>query len=120
MKYAVLLNARACKYVRKTVRYGNFFYGTYCRKVLYRTPGRDTKLSELWEGPYVVCKLLGPLTYQLDVGGKRRKVAHIRFLKEYVENDNSSKSDYGTGARYSPGQGTQYQQQSQPRRGCDR
>ena len=53
--------------------------------VLYRTLERDTNLSESLEGPYVVCKILGPLTYQLDVGGKKRKVAHIRFLKEYVE-----------------------------------
>ena len=29
--------------------------------------------------------MLGPLTHEIDVGGRRRKVAHVKFLKEYVE-----------------------------------
>ena len=54
-------------------------------KVYYRIPGRDTKLSESWEGPFTVSRVLGPLTYEIDVGGRRRKIVDIRFLKEYVE-----------------------------------
>ena len=54
-------------------------------KWYYKTPGRDTKLSESWKGPYVVSKVLGLLTYQLDVGGRRRNIAHVRYLKQFVE-----------------------------------
>ena len=52
--------------------------------VLYRTPGADLKLQEAWEGPYIISKVLGPVTYEVDSGVGRRKVSHVGMLKEYI------------------------------------
>ena len=57
-------------------------------QVLYRTPGMNAKLTDAWEGPYVVDKKLGPVTYSLLIKGtKKKKIAHINTLKEYSERD---------------------------------
>ena len=37
-------------------------------KLLLRTPGSDNKLTDTWEGPYVVLKKLGPVSYMIDLG----------------------------------------------------
>ena len=54
-------------------------------KVLLHTPGIDSKLRDAWEGPYVVLNKLGPMTYNIDVGRAKRRVAHINTLKEFKE-----------------------------------
>ena len=48
--------------------------------VWYRSPGLNEALQPSWEGPYEIKKLLGPLTYQIEVNG-RVKCTHISFLK---------------------------------------
>ena len=55
-------------------------------QVLYRTPGMNAKLTDSWEGPYLIDKKLGPVTYSITVeGNKRKKIAHINTLKEYKD-----------------------------------
>ena len=55
-------------------------------QVLYRTPGMNSKLTDAWEGPYIVDKKLGPVTYSLTITGiKKKKVVHVNTLKEYSE-----------------------------------
>ena len=56
-------------------------------KVLYRTPGLDTQLSESWVGSFEIVKSVGLLSYQFDVGSGKLKTAHIRFLKQYREKE---------------------------------
>jgi len=34
-----------------------------------------------------VSQVLGPVTYRLDLGGKRRRVAHVNTMKEFVERE---------------------------------
>ena len=60
-----------------------FEHGT---QVLYRTPGMMAKLTDAWEGPYVVDKRLGPVTYSLIIQGvKKRRIVHVNTIKEYKE-----------------------------------
>ena len=55
-------------------------------QVLYRTPGMNAKLTDAWEGPYVIDKKLGPVTYSLITrGNKKKRVVHVNTLKEYSE-----------------------------------
>ena len=54
-------------------------------KVLLRTPGVDGKLVDACKGPYEVSQVLGEVTYQLNLGGKRRRVAHVNTMKAYEE-----------------------------------
>ena len=51
--------------------------------VWYRTPGLCEALQPAWQGPYRVEKVLGQLSYRIDVDGKGKNV-HIKFLKEDV------------------------------------
>ena len=51
--------------------------------VWYRTPGLSEALQPAWQGPYRVEKVLGQLSYRIDVDGKGKNV-HIKFLKEDV------------------------------------
>ena len=53
--------------------------------VLYKALGAETKLAPTWEGPYTIVKVLGPVTYGIDVGMKKFKTTHVKFLKEFVE-----------------------------------
>ena len=55
-------------------------------QVLYRTPGMNAKLTDAWEGPYIIDKKLGPVTYSLLIRGhKKKRVVHVNTLKEYSE-----------------------------------
>ena len=57
-------------------------------QVLYRTPGLNAKMTDAWEGPYVIDKKLGPVTYSLTIeGDKKKKAAHMNTLKEYNERE---------------------------------
>jgi len=49
----------------------------------YRTPGLSESLQPAWQGPYIIDKVLGGLSYRLDINGKPKNV-HIKFLKEEV------------------------------------
>ena len=61
-----------------------FLPGTH---VLYRTPGMNAKLTDSWEGPYLIDKKLGPVTYSITIdSSKRKKIVHINTIKEYNEN----------------------------------
>jgi len=48
--------------------------------VWYRTPGLSESLEPSWQGPYTIDKVLGSLTYRIDIYGKPKTV-HIKFLK---------------------------------------
>jgi len=54
-----------------------------CQKVWYRTPGLSETLQLVWQGPYLVDKVLGDLSYRIDMDGKFKNV-HVKFLKEDV------------------------------------
>ena len=56
-------------------------------KVLYRTQGLDTQLSESWVGPFKIVKSVGPLSHQFDVGCGKLKTADIWLLKQYMEKE---------------------------------
>jgi len=51
--------------------------------VWYRTPSLSQCLQPSWQDPYEVTKVLGGLTYQIDVDGK--KIVHLKILKEDVQ-----------------------------------
>ena len=76
------VSGRRTKLIDKKAIQRKFVIGD---KVYYKVPGLEGKLMYAWEGPYSISKVLGPGTYELDSGGRRRKVAHISFIKEYVE-----------------------------------
>ena len=55
---------------------------------MYRTPGLNAKMTDAWEGPYVVYKKLGPGTYSLTIkSDKKKRTAHVNTLKEYNERE---------------------------------
>ena len=52
-------------------------------QVLVRTPGLDGKLVDAWEGPYFIVQILKPVTYLLDTGRKKKRVAHMNTIKKF-------------------------------------
>jgi len=55
---------------------------------LLRTPGRDLKLIDAWERPYIVYQVLTTVSYLLDTGRRKKKVVQISTLKEFVRRQN--------------------------------
>ena len=53
------------------------------QRVWYRTPGLSEVLQPAWQGPYLIDKVLGGLSYRIDMGGKFKNV-HVKFLKQDV------------------------------------
>ncbi len=55
--------------------------------MLYRIPRKHFKLSDSWEGPYVVLDRVGDVNYKIarEHNGKHAKVIHMNCLKKYVE-----------------------------------
>ena len=51
--------------------------------VWYRIPGLSEALQPAWQGPYRVQKVLGQLSYRINVDGKGKNV-HIKFLKQML------------------------------------
>ena len=56
-------------------------------KVLYRIQGRAHRLAASWEGPYLVIKILDPVTYRIkEVDGIGQiKTTHVNNLKPFKE-----------------------------------
>ena len=77
----------------KDLKFGKVNDGRVARKfvvgerVLYRIPGMQSKLSDSWEGPFVVIELKGPVNCKIAKVGARKhgKVVHINSLKKYWE-----------------------------------
>ena len=59
--------------------------------VLLRIPGIDGKLVAAWEGPYEIGKVVGPVTYELDLGSRRTRLAHVNTIKKFEENSGIKK-----------------------------
>ncbi len=55
--------------------------------VLYRVPGMTCKLSDSWQGPYVVVERVGAVNYRIGKIGKvkHNKVVHVNCLKAFKE-----------------------------------
>ncbi len=56
-------------------------------KVMYRIPGRLNKLSDSWDGPFVVLQRVGEVNYRIAREGSRKnsKVVHVNVLKKFNE-----------------------------------
>ena len=56
-------------------------------KVLYQIPGRPHKLSDSWEGPYLVIERKGPVNYKIKRPNCQAcgRVVHINTLKSFKE-----------------------------------
>lgn len=56
-------------------------------KIWCRIPGKNGKLEDAWDGPYVVEKVLSEVNYRVrEVGSKKRsKTVHVNCTKRYVE-----------------------------------
>lgn len=57
------------------------------QKVLLLLPTSDSGLLAKWQGPYIVSKKTGPVTYELLLPDRRKKrqVFHVNLLKEWVD-----------------------------------
>ncbi len=58
-------------------------------KIWCRIPGRNGKLEDAWDGPYVVENILSEVNYRVrEVGSKKRsKTVHVNSTKRYVERE---------------------------------
>lgn len=64
------------------------------QKVLLLLPTSTNKLLAKWQGPYVVERKMGPLTYQVHHPdkGKTRQTYHVNLLKEWKEPETTRNS----------------------------
>ncbi len=64
-------------------------------KVLYRIPGLSCKLSDSWEGPYVVRDRVGTVNYRIyrEEKPKNHKVVHVNCLKKYINSGSVARLD---------------------------
>ena len=53
------------------------------QSIWYRSPGHSESLQPSWQGPYLIEKVAGPLSYVIDVNGRPKNI-YIKFLKENV------------------------------------
>ncbi len=83
LKEAVAKGGRMA-YLNKGTKLRKFAKG---EQVLYRVPGRTSKLSDSWEGPYVVLEVIGKVNYRIGKENARKhsKVVHVNCIKKYVE-----------------------------------
>ena len=58
-------------------------------QVLMRKSGMNTKLSEIWLGPFEIVKKNSPLSYKVNMGSRVTNSVHIQLLKEYVQRDSA-------------------------------
>jgi len=52
-------------------------------EVLIRKPGLNLKLSESWEGPFIVSKKNSPFSYAVDSGERKLGSVHVQLMKKY-------------------------------------
>ena len=59
------------------------------QKVLLLLPTSENKLVAKWQGPYRVCRQLGPVTYEIEMPERRKtkQTFHANLLKEWHERD---------------------------------
>ena len=57
-------------------------------EVLLRKPGMGMKLQESWEGPYKVVRVNNPLSYNIDIEGRKKSSVHVQLLKHYIRREN--------------------------------
>ena len=57
-------------------------------EVLLRKPGMGMKLQESWEGPYKVVRVNNPLSYEIDIEGRKKSSVHVQLLKHYIRREN--------------------------------
>ena len=48
--------------------------------VWLRSPGMDAKLEVSWLGPYMVTRCISDVTYELDLGRRKKQVVHANNL----------------------------------------
>ena len=62
------------------------------QKVLLLLPTSENKLLARWQGPYEVVWKMGPVTYKIDLPGRRkpRQTFHVNFLKEWHREANGT------------------------------
>ena len=58
--------------------------------VLIRKSGMDDKLSQSWVGPFPICKVFSPLSYQVDSGRHNKQTVHVQRLKKYEQRSDSA------------------------------
>uniref|UniRef100_A0A3B3YYE4 ribonuclease H n=1 Tax=Poecilia mexicana TaxID=48701 RepID=A0A3B3YYE4_9TELE len=67
----------------KTARRRTFTEG---QKVLLLLPTTESSLLAKWQGPFLINKKVGPVTYELNMPDRRKKqVFHVNMLKEWTE-----------------------------------
>ena len=57
-------------------------------EVLLRKPGMGMKLQESWEGPYKVVRVNNPLSYEINIEGRKKSSVHVQLLKHYIRREN--------------------------------
>lgn len=59
------------------------------QKVLLLLPTSENKLLAKWQGPYQVCRQMGPVTYEIEMPERRKpkQTFHVNLLKEWHERD---------------------------------
>lgn len=59
------------------------------QKVHLLLPTMENKLLARWQGPYQVCRRLGPVTYEIEMPERRKakQTFHVNLLKEWHERD---------------------------------
>ena len=75
----VVADKRKTKWDR-TARQREFKVG---EEVLIRKLSINLKLSDSWEGPFVVYKKNSPLSYSVDIGDRKLGSVHVQLLKRY-------------------------------------
>ncbi|KAL3977676.1 G protein-coupled receptor [Sarotherodon galilaeus] len=73
----------------KTARRRAFKEG---QKVLLLLPTTESSLLAKWQGPFVVNRKVGPVTYELNMPDRRKKhqVFHVNMLREWIEKPEQS------------------------------
>ncbi len=80
------------KYLNSGTKLREFVKGD---KVMYRIPGMSCKLSDSWEGPYVVIERTGEVNYKIAKEGKERhyKVVHVNCIKKFKQRASINRLD---------------------------
>ena len=56
-------------------------------KVLIRTPGLAAKMEEAWTGPWEIVRQCGPVTYEVKIRDRQKKITHLNAIKKFEERD---------------------------------